>query len=232
MKQTQTGLFRGRERRKASWGPPSPSVLLPDRAAAFRPYRENGSLCPLPDHRNTFCTLPGTCLRRQSPPPAAQRLSARYTSRSEMEQPMGAGVLVLPPAPFCLYLFLRPDPLGVGGFFETLHADRVEFYHALSKRDQVQDVPKRLRECSSRTSNNWIKNTEGVYYVAGRKTLSGQLQSNSLKNKQARVLRCTFCCIRSRRASVWPCSLHCEPLCQGQPEQSPFSGRFRPKQRR
>lgn len=142
---------------------------------AFHPYRENCSLCPPTDLRNTSCTLPDTCLLHRLLPPAAQRLLECYTTlmKWKWSSPNGGPFIlsffISPP-----HLFLCSDPLGVCSFFETLHADCVEFHHALSKRDEVQDVSKCLQECNSRMSNNLIKNRTDAL-CCGTKTLNGQL---------------------------------------------------------
>ena len=65
-------LFREGQWRKASWEQQSLSVFPSDRVAVFHPYRENCSLCPPSDLRDTSCTLPGTCLLHRLLPPAAQ----------------------------------------------------------------------------------------------------------------------------------------------------------------
>lgn len=77
-----------------------------------------------------------------------------------MSRKLIQGCFILPP-----HLFLCSDPLGVGSFFKTLHADCVELYHALCKRDEVQDVSKWLQECNNRMSNNLIRNTERMHYT-------------------------------------------------------------------
>lgn len=46
------------------------------------------------------------------------------------------------------HLLFSSYPLGVGSFFETLHADSVELHYTLRQRNKVQDVSKRLQECA------------------------------------------------------------------------------------
>lgn len=52
------------------------------------------------------------------------------------------------------HLLLRSYPLGVGGFFVTLHADSIELHHALCQRDEAQDVSKWLQEYKGQQNSN------------------------------------------------------------------------------
>lgn len=73
-------VFRGVERRRASWEHRCPRVFLWGHFVEFRSWRENCSLCQPSDLRNTFCTPPDICLLHQSLPPMTQTRLYKYTT--------------------------------------------------------------------------------------------------------------------------------------------------------
>lgn len=73
-------VFRGVERRRASWEHRCPQVFLWGHFVEFRSWRENCSLCQPSDLRNTFCTPPDICPLHQSLPPMTQTRLDKYTT--------------------------------------------------------------------------------------------------------------------------------------------------------
>lgn len=113
-----------------------PAVLSSDVVASLL-SEDHDFLSRPPDPRNTLDTQPDTYQPLRSPPP-----------EEEKETDVMRGNSLLPEVNQCprgSHFFLCSEPLGVSGFFVTLHADGVKFDNTLSQWNQIQNVTKRLQ---------------------------------------------------------------------------------------